>query len=325
MGYQSGFLRVIPLLQVDCIRVTHPCAGRRQRYCYLFAAPRLACVRPVASVHPEPGSNSSLYYFFFYNSIENFAFSPSKGAARDSPVLTLTFLLVSYYFVYHSLKDLSPFSSPLLSQCVSVIPEKRVQRQSLSFSPPNIFATFFHLFFAQIHKILITTQLYLNIFLPNTHSFWRESQIYSQNPLIANLFPCSLTSLYNISTPHTPTHPLLTSTHIPYQPPRSSNSPKTKLSIHPPQPTSQTFIHHHTHNKDMPHKTVITLFKLPTLRTLNIPPKKRSIRKPKEAFGYFNTYDSGLSNDGFIARNTLNTDLNSTAFGQLRVFLPRKT
>ena len=24
-------------------------------------APRLACVKPVASVHPEPGSNSSLY------------------------------------------------------------------------------------------------------------------------------------------------------------------------------------------------------------------------------------------------------------------------
>ena len=29
-----------------------------------YAAPRLACVRPVASVHPEPGSNSSLYLFF---------------------------------------------------------------------------------------------------------------------------------------------------------------------------------------------------------------------------------------------------------------------
>ena len=27
------------------------------------AAARLACVRPVASVHPEPGSNSSLYFF----------------------------------------------------------------------------------------------------------------------------------------------------------------------------------------------------------------------------------------------------------------------
>ena len=29
------------------------------------AAPRLACVRPVASVHPEPGSNSSLLYYRF--------------------------------------------------------------------------------------------------------------------------------------------------------------------------------------------------------------------------------------------------------------------
>ena len=29
----------------------------------LHAAPRLACVKPVASVHPEPGSNSSLYMY----------------------------------------------------------------------------------------------------------------------------------------------------------------------------------------------------------------------------------------------------------------------
>ena len=28
------------------------------------AAPRLACVKPVASVHPEPGSNSTLYMYF---------------------------------------------------------------------------------------------------------------------------------------------------------------------------------------------------------------------------------------------------------------------
>ena len=30
------------------------------------AAPRLACVKPVASVHPEPGSNSSLFKLFLY-------------------------------------------------------------------------------------------------------------------------------------------------------------------------------------------------------------------------------------------------------------------
>ena len=38
-----------------------------------LAAPRLACVKPVASVHPEPGSNSSLllsclFIFYFENS-----------------------------------------------------------------------------------------------------------------------------------------------------------------------------------------------------------------------------------------------------------------
>ena len=63
-GISPDFSGLSPLLQVDCIRVTHPCAGRRQRYCYLPAAPRLACVRPVASVHPEPGSNSSLYFLY---------------------------------------------------------------------------------------------------------------------------------------------------------------------------------------------------------------------------------------------------------------------
>ena len=30
------------------------------------AAPRLACVKPAASVHPEPGSNSSLYIHYIF-------------------------------------------------------------------------------------------------------------------------------------------------------------------------------------------------------------------------------------------------------------------
>ena len=41
------------------------------------AAPRLACVKPVASVHPEPGSNSTLYNSF--NQIV-----PYKGRAAHS-------------------------------------------------------------------------------------------------------------------------------------------------------------------------------------------------------------------------------------------------
>ena len=45
-----------------------PVAGRGKQ-AFLSAAPRLACVKPVASVHPEPGSNSSLLFilsFFFF-------------------------------------------------------------------------------------------------------------------------------------------------------------------------------------------------------------------------------------------------------------------
>ena len=48
-----------------------PVAGK-VRQASLPAAPRLACVKPVASVHPEPGSNSSLLFilfFFFFKEI----------------------------------------------------------------------------------------------------------------------------------------------------------------------------------------------------------------------------------------------------------------
>ena len=45
----------MPQIKVDSVRVPHPFAGRQ-----LNAAPRLACVKPAASVHPEPGSNSPL-------------------------------------------------------------------------------------------------------------------------------------------------------------------------------------------------------------------------------------------------------------------------
>ena len=61
IGYQSSFRKAVPVRREGCIRVTHPCAGRQRSK--LPVTPRLACVRPVASVHPEPGSNSPLYKF----------------------------------------------------------------------------------------------------------------------------------------------------------------------------------------------------------------------------------------------------------------------
>ena len=57
------------------------------------AAPRLACVRPVASVHPEPGSNSSLYESLCDPS--RLEWFPGKNC-RVFPVI-VSFVLLSFF------------------------------------------------------------------------------------------------------------------------------------------------------------------------------------------------------------------------------------
>ena len=72
MEYYPAFPPAVPREGVGCIRVTHPCAT--------LTGPerpdpvRLACIRPAASVHPEPGSNSSLYSCLFFCFILNLGF-----------------------------------------------------------------------------------------------------------------------------------------------------------------------------------------------------------------------------------------------------------
>ena len=151
MGYQSGFLRVIPLLQVDCIRVTHPCAGRRQRYCYLPAAPRLACVRPVASVHPEPGSNSSLYSFLFL--YYTFEASPDRIDFFLSSFLYYT----CFFNSFNELGKKFPGAYPVSSFAVAKLIYFPIPLQI--FLP--IFYAVQHNFF---YNELYYTHLYLNIF-----------------------------------------------------------------------------------------------------------------------------------------------------------------
>ena len=58
-------------------------------YCYIPAAPRLACVKPVASVHPEPGSNSpnSPLLLYFYHL---FLCCPQTGELTAGRSLRLT-------------------------------------------------------------------------------------------------------------------------------------------------------------------------------------------------------------------------------------------
>ena len=66
-GISRDFSRLFPCGgQVAYVLLTRaPVAGKSQQ-ADSPAAPRLACVKPVASVHPEPGSNSSLLYLVFF-------------------------------------------------------------------------------------------------------------------------------------------------------------------------------------------------------------------------------------------------------------------
>ncbi len=62
-GISRNFFRLFPCDgQVAYVLLTRAPVAGSSKQAYSPAAPRLACVKPVASVHPEPGSNSSLLY-----------------------------------------------------------------------------------------------------------------------------------------------------------------------------------------------------------------------------------------------------------------------
>ena len=83
-------------MRVGSIRVTHPCAGRHllKQASKMLPLDLHVLGLSLAFILSQDQTLRCIISFF-YNSIENFAFSPSKGAARDSPVLTLTFFYSS--------------------------------------------------------------------------------------------------------------------------------------------------------------------------------------------------------------------------------------
>ena len=88
-GISRDFSRLSPCGgQVAYVLLTRaPVAGGVQQ-ADRPAAPRLACVKPVASVHPEPGSNSPLLlscsYFFSSKKIKARTFLFSLLPSQDS-------------------------------------------------------------------------------------------------------------------------------------------------------------------------------------------------------------------------------------------------
>ena len=109
------FLRAIPLQRVGCIRVTHPSATLLP----FGLTVRLACIRPAASVHPEPGSNSSLYIsisFFSFpvlGSIFGINFSPSELTFLSFLTSQTFWLIFSKNFFTSDFLSLSSSLSPL--------------------------------------------------------------------------------------------------------------------------------------------------------------------------------------------------------------------
>ena len=69
---------------------------------FVHAAPRLACVKPIASVHPEPGSNSSLYIYFFIRLSLNSSFYCSWNWT----VVFYYLVLILHFCCFQSFKEL---------------------------------------------------------------------------------------------------------------------------------------------------------------------------------------------------------------------------
>ena len=127
-GISRDFSRLSPCGgQVAYVLLTRaPVAGKSQQ-ADSPAAPRLACVKPVASVHPEPGSNSSLLYlvFFFFLALNTRPRGLRHGSLRatlarhstvcPNPVAPESLLFIASTFQY----DLSRVKLKLLTETSS--------------------------------------------------------------------------------------------------------------------------------------------------------------------------------------------------------------
>ena len=106
-----------------------------------YAAPRLACVKPVASVHPEPGSNSSLYI--------SISFVPY---ARNR-----SYLLIDVGFIPSKRPLYQDRSALVLLVCSSSFQASRLLFRRLSLSKAD----------AKVERLRVPSKLFRHIFSRN--------------------------------------------------------------------------------------------------------------------------------------------------------------
>ena len=108
------------------------------------AAPRLACVKPAASVHPEPGSNSSLYIIFISFADPrlaslNFEFIKFRNCSFANFHLLLVFCLSVFQSTFAS------SNSIIVSRCDPLF-SFGIAKVRTIFTIPNLFHLFFNFF-----------------------------------------------------------------------------------------------------------------------------------------------------------------------------------
>ena len=108
------------------------------------AAPRLACVKPAASVHPEPGSNSSLYIFYI-TKLDSLTLILKRIDARSKVTdasLDASLCYFSLYF-FSLFKDRLPFFAAAFGPQKSRSSSKRECKGTTFFLSAKIFCDFF--------------------------------------------------------------------------------------------------------------------------------------------------------------------------------------
>ena len=114
MGISLTFARLSPSGgQVGYALLTRAPVDAHQKQAFDVVSPRLACVKPVASVHPEPGSNSSLYLLFFF-------IIPSKRYLTE--LTSFSLILLYYTCFFNSFNELGkkfPGACPVSSFAVA--------------------------------------------------------------------------------------------------------------------------------------------------------------------------------------------------------------
>ena len=95
------------------LRTLAPVAINRTRR-FRHAAPRLACVKPAASVHPEPGSNSSLYNNLYFSACpDTYNFTKKLTLLDKLYFLGTCFLYFPSIFSMNFFADLEGVSSQM--------------------------------------------------------------------------------------------------------------------------------------------------------------------------------------------------------------------